>query len=199
MFQFIETIKIKDKKFCNIEYHNKRMADVKKSFFNINNSALIEDMVLINNLNIPGTVKCRIVYSDNIEKVEFLPYSMPQVTKLKIVTSEHIEYAFKYFNREPLEQLRTLANNAHDVLIVKNGCITDTSFANIVFFDGIRWVTPSTPLLKGTKRQLYLDSQQIFEQKIRVNDILYYQKARIINAMIDLDESHDIAIGNIMY
>ena len=75
---------------------------------------------------------------------------------------------------------------------MKNGLITDTSYANIVFWDGQNWLTPSTPLLAGTKRARLLHESKIKEAEIRVDDLIKYEKARIINALNDLDDSQDI-------
>ncbi len=75
---------------------------------------------------------------------------------------------------------------------MKNGFVTDTSYANIVFWDGGKWITPTSPLLHGTARDRLLDSNQITEAEIAIDDLKNYSKAKIINAMIDMDEGYDI-------
>ena len=84
-----------------------------------------------------------------------------------------------------------------EILILKNGLITDVSFANIAFYDGKGWYTPDSPLLKGTKRAYYIEKGLLIEKRISPADLPKYQKARLINAMLDLEDSHDILIGNI--
>jgi 4-amino-4-deoxychorismate lyase len=69
-------------------------------------------------------------------------------------------------------------------LIVKNGFITDTSSANILFYDGRDWVTPSTPLLMGTCREKLLRGGKIREENIKRDDIYKFKHFRLINAMI---------------
>ena len=66
----------------------------------------------------------------------------------------------------------------------RNGLITDTSYANVAFYNGKDWITPSRPLLMGVKRT------ELFEQKkIRAADICTRQlgdfsEIKLFNAMI---------------
>lgn len=141
--------------------------------------------------------KCRIVYSESIEKIEFLPYSFPKINSLNLVEDNTISYAHKYLDRSNLEKLFTLRQGCDDVLIVKNGLITDTSFCNILFFNGKKWLTPERPLLKGTQRQFLLDNEIIETASITPYDLRNFEKARLINAMIGFDNALDIDIGAI--
>ena len=84
------------------------------------------------------------------------------------------------------------------IVIVKQGFITDTSYANIVFFDGHKWFTPVSPLLKGTKRTFLLDKKIIEETEIRIDDLEKFKKARLINAMIDFEDKVEILVENII-
>ena len=65
--------------------------------------------------------------------------------------------------------------------------ITDTSIANIAFYDGEKWLTPKRPLLKGTTRARYLKSGLVIEKDIFVDDIKLFTKVALMNAMIDFD------------
>jgi 4-amino-4-deoxychorismate lyase len=84
--------------------------------------------------------------------------------------------------------------SADEILIIKNGFVTDTSFSNIVFFDGIKWITPSTYLLNGTQRQQLLQQGAIIEEEIRPSDLKHFRFAKLINAMLDLETSPSIDI-----
>lgn len=75
-----------------------------------------------------------------------------------------------------------------ELIIVKNGIITDTSYANLVFYNGKEWHTPSRPLLQGTKRQKLIDEGKIKEREIRVHDLKKFTKCSLINAMLDIGE-----------
>ena len=133
--------------------------------------------------------KCRLIYSDTVKKPEFLPYHKRKIKSLKLVVCESIEYNYKYKNRECLNELLELKQNCDDILLVKNKRITDTSFSNVVFSDGKKWITPSTPLLKGTKREKLLSDGKIVQDEIKVNDLKYFQKAALINSMLDLEDN----------
>lgn len=124
---------------------------------------------------------------------------MRRLQTLKLVDSADIEYSFKYLDRTALDQIRSENPAFDDIIIVKNNRITDCSFANLVFYADSGWVTSNTPLLKGTKRQMYIDKQIIEERTITVSDLNLFSKARIINAMIDLEESPDILMENITF
>ena len=67
--------------------------------------------------------------------------------------------------------LYDLRNDCDDILIVKRGMVTDSSYANIVFRRGKRWYTPWSALLKGTMRLNLLERNKIYEEEIRVEDL----------------------------
>ncbi len=60
------------------------------------------------------------------------------------------------------------------------------------------WYTPANPLLKGTKREYYIDHKMILQRDIKVTDLRMFKKARLINAMLDLEDGADILIDNII-
>ena len=83
-------------------------------------------------------------------------------------------------------------------MIVKNGMVTDSSICNIVFFDGHKWITPESPLLKGTTRERLIKSGRIKQHNIRVSEISNYQYFKLINAMRDFDDIREIEVINII-
>ena len=87
-----------------------------------------------------------------------------------------------------LVKQREKAPSYDEVIIVKDGYITDTSYTNLCFFDGTTWFTPDTPLLPGTMRQRLLDQGIIKEKSIPLSDLNKYQSISLINAMMDLGE-----------
>ncbi|HET6559925.1 MAG TPA: aminotransferase class IV, partial [Prolixibacteraceae bacterium] len=86
-----------------------------------------------------------------------------------------------------------------DIIIIKNGYVTDSFTANLLFFDGGRWFTPTTPLLKGTKRQWLLEKGFIVEKEIREENIPAYSKVGLVNAMIEMEEMPVVDIKNIRF
>ncbi len=153
---------------------------------------LLENLIEIPNGLNDEVYKCRVIYSKEIESVEFEKYIPPKISSLKVVESNFIDYSFKFNDRTQLNDLFQRREDCDDILIVKNGFITDTSYANIVFWDGQNWLTPSTPILAGTARARLLHENKIKKAEVNVADLLRYEKARIINALNDLDDSQDI-------
>jgi len=144
-----------------------------------------------------GLFKCRIIYTTQIEKTGFLPYQLPKIRTLKMVVNDKIDYSHKYTDRKAIEKLLEQKGDCDDILIIKNGLITDTSFCNILFFNGKEWLTPVLPLLKGTQRAWLFDAEMIRTADIRVEDLRYFRKARLINAMIRFEDQLDIPVENI--
>ena len=141
--------------------------------------------------------KCRITYAKHIEKIEFLPYQIPTISSLKLVINDEIDYSYKFSDRSQLNRLYEKRGDSDDILIVKQGLLTDTSYANVLFYNGKEWLTPTHPLLKGTQRARLLDQEIIRVAEIRLEDLHHFKKARLINAMICFEDALDINILNI--
>jgi 4-amino-4-deoxychorismate lyase len=184
----LETIKVQNMKLQNIQFHNQRFNCSRQELWNCDRAIAIEHEIQIPANLGNGIFKCRVLYGKQIEKVEFHPYQIRTIQTLQIIHADHLEYSHKYADRTELENLKNSAI-ADDILIIKHGLVTDTSYANIVFWDGQRWVTPATPLLNGTKRSQLLQQQRIRPENITVQELKEFQYAKLINAMIDLDES----------
>ena len=169
----------------------------RRKLFGRTNELQLEEFISIPDKLNYDLFKCHVVYNELIVQVKFEPYKPRIIKTLQLVQADSIQYEHKFLDRSCLDKLSetTLAD---DVLIVKNGLLTDTSFANIVFFDGDRWVTPSTPLLHGIKREYYLEIGRIKEVEITVEDLPHFQKAILINAMLDLETGPLIEIKNIL-
>jgi len=131
-----------------------------------------------------GIYRCRVIYSETIEAVEYIPHQDRDFQSLKIVEDDNIDYEFKYHNRNDINRLVTLKGSADDILIIKKGLVTDTSIANVAFWHQDKWLTPLTPLLKGTTRARLLTEKQIFEANIRAEDLKHFSKMAIMNALI---------------
>ena len=196
MFRLIETIKLKDGVFEDVDLHNERFNSSRKALFNMNEPMDLNRILELKEYNKAGLFKCRIVYNREIIKVEFVPYVLKQIRSLKLVNAE-IDYAYKYEDRTNINKLLELRGSCDDILIVKNGRLTDTSAANIAFFDNDRWYTPLNPLLKGTKREKLLRSKRIFEEDLMPKDLIRFEKAAIFSTMVDFGDII-IPVSNIL-
>jgi 4-amino-4-deoxychorismate lyase len=198
MCQLLETIKLEDGVLKSISLHNERFNYVRAKLFGASNKISLEKEIQLPISIKKGIYKCRIIYSTNIESVEFSQYLIKPVKTLKLVYDNDIIYNYKYLDRTCIEKhMKHISED--DILIVKSGLITDVSFANIVFFDGLKWITPTLPLLEGTKRKYLLAKKLIFEDEIKPNDLKHFKKTRLINAMLDLETSPDIEIVHIVF
>jgi len=197
MCLLFETIRLKDGNFCNLRYHSERMNNARKILFKSDNDIDLQSVLSIPVNCKKGIYKCRVDYDHSIRKIDFTPYEARKVSTLQLVYDNDISYSFKYADRTRFEELKKQAK-ADEILIVKNGFITDTSFSNIIFFDGYEWITPSTPLLRGTKRQQLLDGKAIHEKTIVTTDLRHFVKAMLINAMLDFENGGEIEMGNII-
>lgn len=188
MCLLIETIKIVDGQFQNLHYHNGRLNRSRKELF-----GCIDVLDIAEHIQIPtdvtrGIYRCTLTYDKNIQDVKFLLYNIKAIKKLKLIVADDIEYAYKYADRTKLNRLLDKKEDCDEILIVKNGMFTDTSYTNVVFFDSTKWLTPLHPLLNGTKRQKLLDERKIERADIRAEDIKHFQKIGLINAMLDLGD-----------
>ncbi len=183
MCLFIETIRIEDGKVYNLDYHIERFNRTRAAFWK--GSIPIDLRALVSPQSLAGIYKCRVVYGREIEEITYVPYQMRDVSSLRLVVADTVGYTYKSTNREKLNALYAQRKMADDILIVKEGCLTDTSIANIALYDGHTWFTPARPLLRGTKRAELLDRKLIVEKDIPQISLKDYSHIMLFNAMID--------------
>ena len=199
MCQLVESIKLKDGVIQNLEYHQMRMNRSMDELFPKGEKINLATVISIPDNFASGIFKVRVLYGNSVQKIEIEPYTFRTIQSLKVVHHESIDYHLKYTDRQILQELFAQRENYDDIIIVKNGLVTDSFAANLFFFDGETWFTPNSPLLKGTKRQLLIDQGFVFEKKIRVEDIRSYQKIGLINAMIGFEEMPMIEIEKVCF
>lgn len=198
MSQFIESIRLQDDQFKNLFYHEQRMNHTLKNRCGVTETFNLETM--LSNIDRPrkGLYKCRIVYDDQSREIEFIPYKPKPIETLRIIEHDRINYEFKYADRKLINHLYDLRRGCDDILVVKRGLVTDSSYANIVFRKGKNWYTPWSALLKGTMRANLMQHDKIQEEEIRVADIKTFESFKLINAMFEFD-APEIAVSNIVY
>ena len=177
--KYLETIKALDGILYHLEYHQWRLDSVLQT-------KKRHELKLLSPPK-KGLYRCRVVYTQSDIEVEYIKYSKRQVKKLKLIYDDTIEYEKKYEDREKLNQLFLDKGEADDILIIKNSLVSDTSIANVAFYDGNTWVTPSSALLEGTTRKRLLESGKIVLKEIKAEEIKGFQKIALMNAMIDFD------------
>ncbi len=176
----LETIKIENGKVFNLAYHQKRFDKTREALFTdttqIDLSSLIEAPS-------DRLYRCRILYEKKINSIEYIPYKEKSFQKLKVVSSD-ISYAYKYANRDTFNTLLEKYPQYDEIIIEKEGYITDTSIANLAFYNGTKWFTPKTPLLEGTMRAKLLNEGFLHTRDIKSSEISKYTHVALMNAMI---------------
>ncbi len=180
MSVLLETIRCVNGVALYLEYHQKRVDESRIALFDTNHSLVLRDYIAPPK---HGVFRCRIVYSRTIHTIEYLPYLPKSIRTLQIVSSI-ISYDYKFADRSSLEALKKKYPKADDIVIEKDGFITDTSIANLAFFDGKVWFTPDKPLLEGTTRKRLLESGFLTPRAIKKEDLGYFKNVSLMNAMI---------------
>jgi len=199
MSLLVETIRIEDGRIMNIGFHNERMSRTLYNIYGLKSDPCLEKIISVPPSAGAGIFKCRVLYDDKTTTTEFLPYTQRLVRSLKIIFSDEICYPYKYTNRERINRLFEMRGRCDDIIIIKYGKVTDSSYANVIFKDSRgEWFTPSTYLLPGTRRANLLRNGLIKEAAISLNDISGYSEIRLINAMMDIGDTVGIPVSNII-
>ena len=188
MFLF-ETIRILDGEFFNLDQHQQRINKSRKILFNDNKEISLQSS--LDNIEFPqiGLFKCKVIYNANgINSITFEKYIKRNIKKLMLVSGGSIDYSHKYLDRSAIDLLCKY-NQEGDVIIIKDGLITDSSFSNLAFYDGKKWVTPRKPLLKGTQANCLISSGILKEIDIQPSDLRNYRSIKLINAMNLFEET----------
>lgn len=183
---YFETIKCADEDACNLEYHNKRIAVTIGMNINLYDFIFPPSDELL---------KCKVIYNEEgIISIKYAPYEKKEIKNFKLVYDDNIEYSKKSTNRENINKLFEQKQDADEIIIVKNGFVTDTSIANIAVFINGRWLTPKTPLLQGTTRERLLENGEIFEADIDEKMLKSADKIATLNAMVGFNIIDDYKI-----
>ena len=188
MSRFIESIKVEDQKIFLKELHQKRMND---TFSHFGKECKIDIYSLFLNLehDEDGLYKFRIEYDldNNNFKTQIIPYAISKLSNFELVIDNEIDYSFKSVDRTQLQKLKD-KSHADEVIIVKNNQITDTSYSNLLFLKDKTWFTPKSYLLNGVMRQNLLQSKEIKEAEITLENIKEFTHFQLINALNDFDD-----------
>lgn len=196
--KFIETIQVKKREFQNIHFHNQRLNQARQNVLKKTNDWQLEKLISIPDHLTDDIYKCRIVYSEDIHSVIFEPYQIRPIHSLKAVYHSSIDYNYKYLNRDLLHHLFEQKGSCDDILIIKNGFVTDSYYCNVAFFYKKNWYTPTAPLLKGTQRAALIEKNIIEEKDILIDDLHIFSKVRLFNAMMEWENAPEISIKEII-
>ncbi len=187
---FIESIRVKDGRLCNLGAHVRRSSDALMHHFGINRELpfweLFNSACVGMEGDCMGLYKLRVVYGREVVSVSLVPYKEPVSLSLKIVECNYIDYSYKYEDRLVFADLLQYKGDCDDILIVKDGLVTDTSYGNIVYeLDG-ELFTPASPLLNGTRREFMLKKGLLKERNLQIGALHRSRAFYMINAMLNM-------------
>ena len=188
MFPLFETLCIENGKIQNIDLHQARYERSLREYYG---KSAVKIFNLFSLIQLPAylqnrLVRCRIDYNAKTTQIQYFEYHRKIYLTFQPVICDDIEYGLKYSDRSLINTLFELRDTCDEIIIIKNGKVTDCSIGNLIFRQGKKWYTPDTPLLLGTQREKLLQEGKIQERTIFQEDIVNFDEIKIINAMNSL-------------
>ena len=183
MFPLFETIRIADGIPQHLEWHERRMLLSRGECWQRKDPIHLEQRLIVPPEMRNGVIRCKVQYGPEIGEISYEPYKKKVISSLNMVECDEIDYPLKYTDRSLLELLLSKREDCDEIIIVKNGLITDASIANLILFDGAKWYTPDMPLLKGTTRARLLFEKRIHEHSCTPAFLRSCIGVKLINAM----------------
>ena len=188
-FPLFETLCIENGQVQNLALHQQRYENSLREFYagqpyEIFSLAKIlqKNTALWANLQSP-IIRCRIDYNATQYHLQCFPYQRKTYQRFHPVICDDIDYHLKYSNRAIFNELLKQKGDCDEIIIVKQGKITDCTIGNLILRQGSQWFTPDSPLLIGTQRSKFLQERIIIEREILLSALHLYQEIRLINAL----------------
>lgn len=179
MEKYFETIKCDDFEVYNLDYHEKRIA--RTIGLNIN----LQDYIYPPSSEL---LRCKLIYDESgVLSVDFFPYKKREIKTFKIIHCDNIEYSKKYLDRTSLDELYSKREECDEIIIVKNGIVTDTSIANIAILLDNQWLISKNSLLEGSTKARLIENRELIEKNITLDMLKSASKIALLNAMIEFD------------
>ncbi len=187
--EFFETFKLLNGQLCNLDFHLERVRKTQATFFDradFDVNSLYDALT-----DYPeGLFKVRVDYTSGITAIRAELYEIKPHRKLGLAEAGSLDYAFKFADRNFFRKHLERYPDCDDVLFLKDGFVTDTSYCNVVFFDGKEWITPASFLLPGTKRAALLHHGTVREASVSLDDLSRFEAIAFINAMRDFEKKY---------
>ena len=194
----LESIRLVDGQVPLLHRHQTRVDRSRQRYYA--KSAAFKLATVLEGMDLPttGVHKIRLLYRAGLEHSEIVPYTVRPVRSLRVVEADDLHYARKYADRSAIDELFSRRENCDDILIVQRHHITDSSYANLALYDGNRWYTPAWPLLRGTRRAQLIQQKVLQPSVIRVKDLPHFETVKLINSMMEWDESPTVRITAVL-
>jgi 4-amino-4-deoxychorismate lyase len=205
MYPLFETIAVENFQPKNLWLHQQRMNNSYRDIFGGTNPFILSEIFKKEKITSSELLKWNVWYAKESFQTKVSSYAIRKIDRVKLVSVDSsFDYSHKFSNRLQLEQIRNQFLDYDDIIIVKNGLITDSSYANIVLQKDDKLFTPRLPLLFGTQRKYLIENQIIIEKDIHPSEIAVYEKMYFINAMLTINiapfvniNTMDFSINNV--
>ena len=185
--KYFETIKCNDYEIFNLDCHNKRVANTIGLNLNLQEYIYPFSSELL---------RCKVIYNKNaILDVSYSPYNKREIKAFKLIFEDEISYSKKFLDRNYLDKLYENKGEFDEIIIIKNGIVSDTSIANIAIFYENSWITSKNCLLQGTTRNRLIEEKFLIEKNISVSMLKNASKIALMNAMIGFDIKEDYSFS----
>ena len=191
MCRFVESIQLFDGEFKRLEYHQGRVRAAMTDYYPTAMIFNLVESLFKTNFPVSGLYKCRVVYDTVIREIEFIPYVRREIKTLRLVETEIGSTLYKLQDRKLYNAAYDLRGDCDEVILVKNGLLTDTTFTNIALFNGKYWYTPRIPLIYGVNRAQLIQEGLLIEKDIIVSELVNFKRISLFNA---LNEFGDIEL-----
>lgn len=192
MYPLFESIRVEEGQAHLLPYHQERVERSYRQFYKKKCPWKLGS--LLPDLPATGLHKLRFLYNDHAFSFEIALYEAKSITSLKLVEIDDYRYDLKFSDRSFLNNAYAQRGNCDDVLMTRKGYLTDTSYCNILLFDGTDWVTPAEPLFEGVQRQYLLDQKRIVLRQIHTRDLSQYQGYQLVNALNPMSSGRFISL-----
>ncbi len=183
MSLLLESIKILNGKVYNMTFHEQRANHSRKMLFGIERPLNMKKAIVVPEEFKRGLVKCRVIYGESIESVSFTRYEKRKINSAKVIYADEVFYNHKYVIRKELDDLYAKRENFDEIIMIKNGMVTDAYYFNLVFEKEGKYFTSDTPLLHGIQRERLILSQKVREIPIHIDEISSYERVHFVNAL----------------
>ena len=188
MCRFVESIKLKDGVFYRLQLHQQRVNKAFETFYPTCEPVNVVETLFQTVFPQEGVSKCRLVYDSDLQSLDIAPYVRREIRSLKLVETTQESLPYKPEDRTEFNAAFAQRGGCDDVLLFKDGLLTDTSYCNIALYDGENWYTPRTPLLYGVNRMQLLSESKLMEKDIKASELMNFQYISLFNAMIEFGE-----------
>jgi 4-amino-4-deoxychorismate lyase len=183
MYPLVESILIKNKKIYNMPWHQARFDSSRRALFGHNVPAIkIKNCIELDKCTC-HEMKCRIIYKESIESIEYLPYKRSQIQSAKLIFTEGLEYGHKFLERNALDTLYKNRGVCDEIIIINNGFVSDAYYYNLAFEKNDFLYTPQHHLLEGTKMKSLVSEGKLAVVALRADEIQDFDYVHFINAL----------------